>query len=48
MARVITTAITTPAKSHVLKTHGGRSPKRRFLNVPPERDAMAAINAMPP
>ena len=41
-------AIATPANNQEFKTQGGRSPKRRLRKVPPESDATAAINAMPP
>ena len=48
MAIVISTAAMTGKNNHGCKIHGGRCPIKRLRNVPPDTDAMAAINKIPP
>ena len=47
-AMVMINAPTTGANNHGDKTQGGCSPMKTFLNVPPERDATAAMRRIPP
>ena len=46
--KVITTALKTATVIQGSLIHTGFNPRKTFLNVPPETDAIAAINAMPP